>query len=749
MTAKSKNGKPGTTPAEVPADDDRTWFTVDKTIGPLRLARVGAEWKNGKIGLLLDSSVDYGGLHLGLTGLCVRVPPTFDVKKLKSDLELDLEGVDVAYKGGAITIAGAFLKSKVAIAGTSTKTTQFDGMALIKALDFTIVGLGSYAAIGADPSLFIYAVLHKDLGGDPRFRVKGLAAGFGYNRRLIVPPIEQVHNFPLVRAALDENYFLPAKQAKETPIQLAMRKLREYIPPAQGEYWFAIGLRFSSFEMIEAFALLSVSCGKDVQIALLGMATLTIPKLPKAETRAVTLAYAELALRAVIKIEEGIVAIEGRLTSASYLFSRDCHLTGGFAFCIWTKGARAGDFVVTLGGYHPKFIRPAHYPIVPRLGINWQVTSELSITGGLYFALTPSCLMAGGELRAVYNSGRIKAWFVAYADFLLSWQPFYYTIEIGISLGVRVDLALFSVSAQLGVRLQIWGPEFAGRIEVDLSVCTFAIRFGPPKTPPPPLTAPEFVESFLPRPSEVVQTTLTGGLIRQETVIDKASEPAVRGIMRASAGETRREVRVVNAHALALNVQSLIPIADSETGIGIKPMGKKSLKSTLTVKIRLDGKIMDPPPDNLKTNLIKTGVPDALWGAAAKAGAVELPSGPKAETIRVSAGMRIWFAPTYPEGALPTMAIAKFAYDAVIERPIGWDTNLKPAKGISAQEESDNGGIDKITHPETAQRRNKVLAVLKRSSPFLQDVSLDGLAKAGTSCFQADPQNCRLGEAFV
>ena len=88
---------------------------------------------------------------------------------------------------------------------------------------------------------------------------------------------------------------------------------------------------------------------------------------------------------------------------------------------------------------------------MPRLGIHWQVSGELSITGELYFALTPSCLMAGGKLCAIFKSGGIEAWFVAYADFLLSWEPLYYTARMGISIGVafRLNVGFFTISFRL------------------------------------------------------------------------------------------------------------------------------------------------------------------------------------------------------------------------------------------------------------------------------------------------------------
>ena len=299
--------------------------------------------------------------------------------------------------------------------------------------------------------------------------------------------------------------------------------VRKAVLPSYGDYWLAMGVRFSSFEMIKAFALLSVSFGSELEIGLLGSAAVTVPKGVEPGK---AVAYAELALKVVIKPAEGTMKMEARLTDESYIFYKDCHLTGGFAFYIWFGGPLAGDFVLTLGGYHPKFICPSHYPIVPRLGVNWPVTPELTITAEMYFALTPSCLMAGGKLSAIYQSSGVRVWFIVYADFLLSWKPFYYSIDIGISLGIEVDLGATSLNIHMGAQLQLWGPEFAGLVQIDLTVILITVRFGQDKQAPPPLTAREFVESFLPPPpkelkgsqtnSNVITIQINSGLIREE-----------------------------------------------------------------------------------------------------------------------------------------------------------------------------------------------------------------------------------------
>ena len=71
--------------------------------------------------------------------------------------------------------------------------------------------------------------------------------------------------------------------------------------------------------------------------------------------------------------------------------------------------------------------------------------------------------------------------------------------------------------------MHLWGPEFAGLVQIDLTVITLTVRFGPEKQPPQPLEAQEFVESFLPSAlegsperSNVIVTQINGGLIREE-----------------------------------------------------------------------------------------------------------------------------------------------------------------------------------------------------------------------------------------
>jgi len=181
-----------------------------------------------------------------------------------------------------------------------------------------------------------------------------------------------------------------------------------------------------------------------------------------------------------------------------------CVLTGGFAFFVWFgSNPHAGDFVITLGGYNPGFIPPSHYPKVPVVGFHWSVDSTVSISGGTYFAVTPSALMVGGDRNVTYHTGNLKAWFDAHADFIVQWRPFWFDGTIGVTVGAsyKLDvLFIHTVSVELGCNLELWGPPTGGAVHVDWYVISFTIHIGASKNSakPPALTQWSQFQAMLP-----------------------------------------------------------------------------------------------------------------------------------------------------------------------------------------------------------------------------------------------------------
>jgi|GEM_PF-627135 len=492
------------------------WINLQKAYGPVYMDKIGFAYTGGDLVISFNFSLKLGELTLTLDGLSAGSPLTAFAPIF------GLQGLGLTFNSGAVEISGGFVRQEV------NGITEYNGQALIKTGSFAISALGSYATVDGQTSLFIFAMVLSPFGGPPYFFITGLAAGFGYNRGLTLPAIDQVATFPLVSG------FVPGQSSPfsgSDPNQaLQVLVSQNVVPVAIGEDWLAAGIQFTSFEMLQSFALVSVEFGASLEIALLGLSTASIPT---GDPR--PLLFAQLALEVRILPDDGLVSVEAKLTSNSYLLDSACHLTGGFAFYIWFgSNPHAGDFVVTLGGYHPNFNKPAYYPDVPRLGFNWIVTSELTIKGGMYFALTPICLMAGGSLEALWQSGNLKCWFNIGADFLIMWKPYHYEIDVYLSFGVsytfRINLLFthinVTISVSLGADLSIWGPAFSGVAHIHLWIVSFTVGFGASSSQTPtPIPWADFEQSFFPAAKDAPkqQTRLMGSAAK---AMLSSSDPA-------------------------------------------------------------------------------------------------------------------------------------------------------------------------------------------------------------------------------
>ena len=579
---------------------------VNKRLGPLRIDNVAVEFGNGtNISVKVDGSFGMAGLELQLLGL--KATTSLDALKTGSVPTFSMDGLGLNIDRGALAIAGTFLALDGGFAGKVT----------IRTSRFTITGFGALAIVGGAPSLYVYAYLDYPLGGPAFFFVEGLALGFGVNRRFTVPALEAIKDFPLVTVAQKTPAPSSTKPGVST-VERELKTLNAYLSPAIGEYFITIGVSFNSFRLVTSFALVTVAFGGELEFSLIGISTLLVPPVPKA-TGGSPVVYVRLvvALRAVVRPAEGLIDVSGQITQGSYVYSPFCVPTGGFAFKSWVSGPREGDFVLTLGGYHPSFTPPSHYPapsLVPRCEFGWVIDSSTSIKGSLYFALTPVCLMAGASLQANWSSGFASAYFSMGVDFLIAWKPFHFNATAWISISGRVSFLDFD----MGARVEIWGPPFGGTAHIHCGVWfidfDFDVEFGSRRQSVNKLEWPEFKESFLPVNGEVHAIDVASGLIGR----DKNNKPLVTG------------------YDLKLRISSLIPITSTTGGFdpvdqpmpqdfhrasafGVAPMNlggdsSTEVKSDLAFVIKKDG-TSDP---KLKFKIERNGkrYPAGLWGTS-------------------------------------------------------------------------------------------------------------------------------------
>ncbi|MBD2357426.1 hypothetical protein H6G41_22870 [Tolypothrix sp. FACHB-123] len=592
--------------------DTAKWFDLKKNFGPVYFKRVGVQYQNSEVWFLLDASISAAGLTLTLDGLAVGSPIT------QFNPKFNLRGLGIEYESkGAISIGGALLRSTV------NGKDEYSGAILIKTETFTLSAIASYTTTTeGHPSLFIYGILDKPLGGVPFFFVTGLALAFAYNRSLILPTLDEIPQFPLVRAALDGG------KADVDGLIKIQQDLNPYIPPKVGQVMLAIGVKFTSFKIVESFVLLVATFG-DGQFALdvIGISTLisppVIPGIDPSELPP-PIAQIRLAILARFVPAEGTLKVDGKILPDSYLFERNCQISGGFAFYSWFNGEHEGDFVLTVGGYHPRFVIPPHYPKVDPLSLNWRINNELSLKGNVYFALTASAIMAGGRLEAVWQSGNLKAWFIANAHFIVAWKPYAYDAQISVNLGASYtfDEKIFGIrvrktfSFDLGAKLHIWGPEFSGTATIDLKITSFTIAFGSrSQKKPDPISWSEFKKSFLPADNQICTIAVESGLRRKVEV-------------------EKEEIFIVNPKEFILTTSSVIPVKSHQgfqaetitlskvtpatSNFGIAPMNVSNdrlTKSEYSIYITKNGQKLSQEESKLKFVFIPIvkNIPSGLW----------------------------------------------------------------------------------------------------------------------------------------
>lgn len=608
-------------------------INIQRQFGPLTIRKLGLAYEDQRLFVTGDISLSAEVLSVGILGLGIGS------KVNEFDPAVRLSGLSITVAAGPISVSGGLYGS--------ISPLNFNGALQVTMPSLQLGALGGYAQLGSDPSFFMYVAVNQPLFGYPFFFVNGLAGGLGFNRDLMIPDIDGVASFPLVAWATGREP--PGNDPNGDigqQVQDVLAALEKEIPPRVGQYWVAAGISFSSFNVLQSFALVTVVFGTDFKVALLGLTTASLP--PNSGAGVEPIGHIEMALRASFSPQAGILEIEARLTDASYILTKACKITGGFAYYMWFKdnptndpaGYHAGDFVVTLGGYNAAYKAPAYFPTVPRLGFNWKVDPHTTIKGGIYFAVTPTAIMAGGALEAVWQSGDLKAWFTAHADFLLSWKPFHYEASIGLTIGASYKLNLLftsvTLSVHIGVELSLWGPPFGGEIHVDLMVISFTVGIG--NTTKPKASAiswADFKASFLPDQGAGHARALEAG-----TTVPTDSyclSSVAGGLVRDLTGAQRGDGLdwVVNAEGLEIVTMSVLPsktatlttagrrtsalpVGATEFGVGPAAVSVSDFTSCHAITIN---RIVDGAPDpsfdvteHATIGLSTSNLPNGTWG---------------------------------------------------------------------------------------------------------------------------------------
>lgn len=469
-----------------------------KTLGPLTISALSMTFKDKRLHFIFTIGITIGPASGKIKGLDISVPALAKPKFVFDDIEVSFDGLGVEMNSPPVIIAGILEKLSEGV---------YAGGIAIEVEPYTFLAGGEYGTITKDGSsfktLFVFAELAGPLVELEIASISGITGGFGYNSALTLPTAQDVTSFPFIQGT---------NGTGTDPLTVLNSFISAPVPwfvPEKGPFWIAAGMDVEACEILNVHAVIVLSINSDVILGIFADCTASIPAdVPPAET----FACVDLGLVAVVDFGKGIFYAEGQLTPKSFILDPACHLTGGFALCYWFKNSgHDGDWVFTVGGYHPGFQAPSWYPNPPRLEISWQFDSHISITGEAYFAITPKVCMGGGSLALLFTAGKLSAHLNAWADFLINYKPFYFQAEIGVDIGISYAFHLGCIHHKFDVdfnaTLDLHGPPVAGHVHVDWKIITFDIYFGSSTPNNKPLSWDDFITYIQTSPTD----SKTGG----------------------------------------------------------------------------------------------------------------------------------------------------------------------------------------------------------------------------------------------
>ncbi|MFF3863312.1 DUF6603 domain-containing protein [Streptomyces sp. NPDC002209] len=572
-------------------------------------------------------------------------------------------------------------------------------------------GMGAYVVpnAGTEPSFFAFASIGSDPGiGIPMLRLRGIAAGMGWNSRIRMPAVEEIDGFPFIQA-LNNPGEISAENEDPVEILTALTtSSNPWITPAQGELWVAAGLAFSVAEAIHGNAMAIVQTGPELTIALLGIGGIEYPKDGDKKY-----ARAEIGLQAVIKPHQGELTIGAALTPSSFLLDPNCRLRGGVSLKAWYgTNPHAGDFAFSIGGYHPSYQAPASYPRLSRAGFDWALGGNVTISGSAYFAITPAAVMAGGGLDVRFHAGPVRAWCVAKVDALIQWKPFFFDVGLRISIGVSASVKIWfvriTITIEVGVSLRVWGPPTGGEAKVHLWFISFTIDFGQSRKAGQDKVDWSGFRDMLPPPESAVRAIPGAGLIETGTANGRLLTDAAWQV--SAAGFSFTTDSAVPVTQLYLDAKTGTP-AESGSPLNIRPMQERGRTSVQCVSLTHDGS-----PVGL-TSWSRTpataSVPQALWGTGTgrtlprrdgdqlipdQLTGVRLASPPlrNGNSTGYISEDALKFDPIYPDGVEPLDPAAD-RVGAILERPDGVIATIAATVAAPAQTAARSRLADALT----------------------------------------------------
>jgi hypothetical protein len=308
-------------------------------------------------------------------------------------------------------------------------------------LDFGVVAVTAFGLLqtGADGALSLVVLFSVTFPG------AGIQLGFGFSLNAVgglVGINRRVDVQALQRAVLDGSaatLLFPVDPARHA--RRIIRTLERAFPPAPGHSIVGSMLQLAWGGRILTMSVAVLIEAPTAKLVVLGRTTLALPD-PEAPL---------ILLQAVV-----LGTLDPNVPSASVTATlHGSHILGvtiqGDMFLL-VRGGWDAVFVLSVGGFHPRYQRPAGVPELRRVAMDLSPLPLPKLRAEAYFALTANSLQFGArlELSARIAGCGLAGWFVF--DALVAWD----------------DKALsFTVHCQAGVAVQAFGRTLLG-VHLDL-----------------------------------------------------------------------------------------------------------------------------------------------------------------------------------------------------------------------------------------------------------------------------------------
>ncbi|PIX42643.1 MAG: hypothetical protein COZ56_08935 [Armatimonadetes bacterium CG_4_8_14_3_um_filter_58_9] len=388
--------------------------TIRATLGPLQ-----ASVEN--LGLAVDSKfLDGGGGGIGPLDLSIGFKPPKGV-----GLAIDASAV----KGGGYLY---FDFDKEEYAGVME-------LSIANFLTLTAVGLVTTRMPDSSKGFSLLIIITAEFGTGIQigmgFTLIGVGGLLGLNRTVKLQPLADG-----VRTGAVNNIMFPKNVVANAPRIIS--DLRTIFPPFEGK--FLIGpmakLGWGSPPLI------TLSLGVIIEIpgnlAILGVLKCILP-----DEKAPILVL-QVAFVGAIEFDKKRLWLFASIFDSRVLtFTLEGEIGVLFA---WGDDA---NFVLSVGGFHPRFIPPPlPFPSPKRLAICILDKDQARIRVACYFAVTTNTVQFGASAELYFGLGPISVEGSFHFDALFQFSPFYFVIELGASVSLKVGgTGVFSISLDLAL----------------------------------------------------------------------------------------------------------------------------------------------------------------------------------------------------------------------------------------------------------------------------------------------------------